>query len=143
MSITQFFDNTLDAPLVNQLWSWGAVTRDGKRLALRVWAHETLARDGNGKRWVAIDWPMRPAEQLSAGAPERTSHVALLRAGMPTVGVMCTAIATTNVVKKIESFDRERLFVFDPEVVEMEGLLWASYSRIIQPREFKALVANS
>ncbi|MGE3755815.1 MAG: HNH endonuclease [Planctomycetota bacterium] len=87
MRIGQFFSDVLGAPLANLRWSWGAHHAERGHVYLRVWEDQIVDIDGVQHVLVARD---RPGYR-SPGTAERDAHLDLLRAGMPTFGVVCTA----------------------------------------------------
>ena len=136
-SITDFFKHDLQAPLHNAVWSWGAVSTDGKRQALRVWADEYKRVDGAW--WVSVDYVLIPATQTSPGAPERKRHVEAMRAGVPTAGVIVTAEVPLATPRTIKHADYEQLVVLAPEFMEIGNEIFARVERKIAPAEFKKL----
>jgi hypothetical protein len=127
MNITEFFDKQLDSPLANALWSWGAKSRDGKRIALRVWAHDGRKRDG--KYWMSVDyadWGNSAPGYVSSGIAERQRHVAEMRSGVPAIGVVCEAI-DGDTSKGIKSFDDRQVLVFTSEFMETHGEVFVRY----------------
>lgn len=79
MNITEFFDRKMDAPLANQQWSWGAVTRDETSIVLRVWADQTYRDEADGKRYALLLQPAWKHEYKgrkgSAGYNERVRQL--------------------------------------------------------------------
>ena len=136
-SITDFFKHDLQAPLHNAVWSWGAVSTDNKRQALRVWADEYKRIDGAW--WVSVDYVVIPATQNSPGAPERKRHVEAMRAGVPTAGVIVTVEDPLAVPRTIKHADYEQLVVLAPEFMEIGNEVFARVERKIAPTEFKKL----
>jgi hypothetical protein len=135
-SITDFFKTDLNAPLHNHVWSWGAVSTDGKRQAWRVWADECKKIDGAW--WIAVDYVEIPESQKSPGAIERRNQVDALRAGMPTAGVTVTAVDPTT-HKEIKYYDDLALWVLTNEFMTLNGFVWARALRKIPPLQFKHL----
>ena len=106
LTITQFFDS-LDAPLKNPQWSWGAVRSDGV-VFLRVWDIDVFT-DDDGKQYAVL---LSPGHHTSRhGAPERLQQLALVRAGAPCYIVVITAVDNTASPRKIDHFDRHKLLV--------------------------------
>ena len=136
-TVTDFFKHDLQAPLHNAVWSWGAVSTDGKRQALRVWADEYKRIDG--VRWVSVDYVVIPETQTSPGAPERRRHVEALRAGFPTAGVIVTAEDPLASPRTIKHTDFAQLVVVTPEFKDIGNDVFAKVVRKITPTEFKTL----
>ncbi len=136
-TITDFFKHDLQAPLHNAVWSWGAVSIDGKRQALRVWADEYKPIDG--KWWVSVHYVQIPLAQISLGAPERRRHVEALRAGFPTAGVIVTAEDPAAIPRTIKHTDFEQLIVLAPDFKEIGNEVFARVARKIAPAQFREL----
>ncbi len=122
-TIIDFFKYDLQAPLHNHVWSWGAVSTDGKRQALRVWEHDYKKIDG--AYWVSVDYVVIPETQESLGAPERRRHVDALRAGFPTAGVIVTAEDPLASPRKIRHTNFDQLIVLTPEFKEIGNDVFA------------------
>ena len=137
-SIIDFFKYDLQCPLQNQLSSWGAVSIDDKRQAFRIWAHEHR-RLIDGGWWVAVDCSDIPDAQKFPGAPERRKHVEALRAGLPTAGVIVTAVDETAAAKEIKTYDGEQLVVVAPELRTIGNDVWARIVRKITVTEFRMI----
>lgn len=81
-SITQFFKDDLKAPLVNSMWSWGAVDGAG-RVYLRVWEKDWEHRE---RRSLVCEPDWKPE---SLGYKERMRQLALLEGGALGFLVVC------------------------------------------------------
>jgi hypothetical protein len=138
-AMSDFFKFDLKAPLHNNVWSWGAVSEDGTRQALRVWAHDT--KRINGAWWVSIDYLVVPKGKVSNGIPERKEHVKALRAGRPTVGVIVTARKPDigDETKSVKHYDSDRLMVITNEFMEIDNDLFARIDKYIKVNEFASL----
>ncbi len=105
MSITVFFENALHAKLANSRWSWGATDPQSNRVYLRVW-EDQIEPDDRGKK-VQIYWNQRSSESL--GYDERLSHLATIRKGAQAIGIVCRAKDPNAAIRRIASFDGDRL----------------------------------
>ena len=133
MNITDFFDKKLDCPLANAIWSWGAKSRNGKRIALRVWSHQ--GRKVDGKYWMSVDytdWAKSAPGYMSSGIAERTRHVAEMKTGHPAIGVICEAV-DGDTDKCIKSFDDRQVLVFAHEFMEIDGDVFVRYTAKATP----------
>ena len=137
-SIIDFFRYDLQCPLQNHLSSWGAVSIDDKRQALRIWTHEHQ-RLSDGGWWVAVDRAEVPDPQRFPGAPERRRHLDALRAGLPTAGVLMTAVNEAVAAKDIKSYDSEQLVVLAPEFRTIGNVVWARIVTKIGAAEFRMI----
>jgi len=82
----EFFEKRLNAPLVNQGWSWGSYDKANYRIFLRI-HEENIQPDAiQPKRALLFDpsW----ADSTSPGAPERLTHIQALRDGAVGYGVV-------------------------------------------------------
>lgn len=119
-SISSFFKKTLNAPLRNARWSWGAVNLTTGQLFLRVWDDERDTIDGEPCILLqANEWG-----SSSPGRPEREHHVELIRNGIQAYGVVCSAedISPTD-HRTIQTFDTETLLKFGRLVGKDKGAL--------------------
>ena len=133
MNITDSFDKKLDCPLANAIWSWRAKSRDGKRIALRVWSHQGRKVDGKyGMSDDYTDWAKSAPGYMSSGIAERTRHVAEKRAGHPAIGVICEAV-DGDTDKGIKSFDDRQVLVFAHEFMEIDGDVFVRYTAKATP----------
>ena len=80
MTITELF-RSLDAPLRNRVWSWGAATPDGSKVYLRVWKHEIEC-----ERYVKLV----KEDRRKLGHQERKQHVRLIGEGAEVYCILCT-----------------------------------------------------
>lgn len=102
MTISAFFES-LDAPLVNRRWSWGAVSRDGSSVYLRVWKHEILIEEG--ARYVTLDPFFHHGHKPARlGYRERLGHVRLIKDGRKTYCILCYARDPQAPRKRIAGF---------------------------------------
>lgn len=130
-NITDYF-TYLQAPLVNQRWSWGAIRSSDGALFLRVWGDEHIRQDKvRYYRLTAYDvFKDKPDDR---GWNERLRHLDLLRTPhrtAPTYLVICTAKDTKAEPRAIADYDKSSLFV-GGEVIQANGDWWiAALGRI-------------
>ena len=143
MPITEFFSNVLRAPLHNQVWSWGATAADGLKQVLRVWAHEyrdmrrpdALFPD-NGY-WVIVDLQQYPVGYESPGIEERRRHVAALKVGLFTAGVIITQDPANP--DRILTYDDRQLVVIASDLRTVGNEIWARVDRKMDPADFPGI----
>ncbi len=95
--ITSFFDRVLNAPLHSPRQSWGAVSRLGDRVVLRVWEDERKGHE------VLV---FKARHGLCFGRDERLRHIRMIEAGIPFALVMCVRNPeepTNSVLHYVES----------------------------------------
>ncbi len=100
MSITAVFKE-LGAPLRNQRWSWGAESKDGFQIYLRVWEDEIEA-DGNERFVNPLGWDDRARHGLN----ERERHVEQIRQGAEAFCIVCRARDVSASPRSILSFNK-------------------------------------
>ena len=100
MSITDFF-KSLNAPLKNPRWSWGALSEDERKVYLRVWHHEI--EDENGTRYV----PLIRGDKRKLGYRERLRHAQLIEEGVEAYCIVCKAADPRASPKRIRSIDKQ------------------------------------
>lgn len=121
MKISEFFAETLKAPLANTRWSWGAVRKNSDQVFLRVWADQ-------------IDETVQPSrvsilrvgfKEDKPGHKERKRHIAALQSGSRGYGVICTAVDPGAVeIRTIASFEKKYLLTLG-SVLELDGRMYA------------------
>ena len=109
MNITQFFADTLHAPLLNPVWSWGAIDPHN-RIFLRVW-QDQIHPDAAGEK-VEVFW--KNPRRHSAGYNERARHIEAIRKGAQAFAVVCTARETPEGGREIIGFANSVLFRLGP-----------------------------
>ncbi len=131
LSITKFCAVTLDAPVVNQQWSWGSVSNDGLSVFLRCWMHET--KKINGRQHVLVIDPASSGS--SPGYNERQRHIEdFLLCGVRTYAIMIRKAADSW---QVASYDDTRLFRLGTELVDIDGILYAPIIDVISPAMLK------
>jgi hypothetical protein len=110
MSFSELFKK-VDAPLVNNRWSWGAVSNSGA-VFLRVWQDQI--QKINNKTYARItNYQKRDAEKgdHSLGWPERLNHIKLIKNGAQAYCFMCIAEDPTASQRKVADFDSKQCWV--------------------------------
>jgi hypothetical protein len=118
ISQTEFF-NTLNAPLRNARWSWGALRPDGT-VILRVWQDEIKHKDN--REFIRVAKKKRFEEQIPQhpGYKERLEHLARIKNGAKSYMVICIAKDVEAIPRAIKSFKSNELFV-GGELMEFDG----------------------
>ncbi|MFK4794239.1 hypothetical protein [Sphingobium sp. ZW T5_29] len=112
---------SLNAPLRNSRWSWGAEREDGV-IILRVWQDQRRAVDG--RYFVRLTHHEAYADDPdNLGYRERVGHVERIRGGATAYAVMCTPRDKEARPRKVGSFDRRELIVIG-ELMDIDGNVW-------------------
>ncbi|MGF6642460.1 HNH endonuclease [Paraburkholderia sp. GAS82] len=109
LSISSFFANTLQAPLRNIRWSWGAHNPDTGVVALRLWRDRIREREGD----IEV---FRERRSDDLGQKERVRHLEIIEHGARAFGVICDRdqASTGTEPTSIAFFDRESLLALGP-----------------------------
>lgn len=105
--------------MLNQRWSWGAVSTDGI-VFLRVWQDETLALDG--RRYFIIGDAV--ANDANPSVTERDHQIQLIRDGASAYGIIVRARDPKVMPREIGNFD-DRVLARLGDLREYEGLIVA------------------
>ena len=123
LTITEFFQDTLGAPLTNFRTSWGAYNPGTNQLFLRVWKDHIDHSDSSARALLfGRDWTKR-----SAGFDQRKGHVEDLRNGAEGYGVVCMAKDTKTLNRNIKNFNSRFLLKFGEIDIDNGNV----YTRII------------
>jgi len=114
LRITAFFDSCLDAPLRNSRWSWGAVSRDERKVYLRVWKEQIASLDG--ARHVKV---LR-GDNTKQGYRERERHLQRIKEGAEVWCVLCRH-KPPGAGSRIASFDRTPIRA---QLIDRDGSAW-------------------
>lgn len=142
ISITDFFAS-LDAPLNNHVWSWGALTQNKKEVILRVWRDEK--RKINGKTHFRLTLHSlfdKSQGQISPGYPERLEHLQIAHQKGRAFLVYCRAADQTVQPRTIAGYTDHVLGVCESIVIDDEGDYWGEETRTIRVEEFEALMSS-
>lgn len=117
MSLTDLFKK-VNAPLVNQRWSWGSIRPDGS-VVLRVW--QDRKEKINGKWYMMIAHHERYVEnEDNLGYQERLAHIELIKSGAKCYMFMCLAENVNASPRKILSFNEREVFI-GGSIIEHDG----------------------
>lgn len=106
LSLTEFFKIKLNAPMLNNRWSWGAVRSDQSAVFLSVWQDEIKRddqRDPNSQTWVDLLWDENVWAEVSGvsmARDERVAHLNLIKSGIP-------AYALVKIVRDPKALPRQ------------------------------------
>ena len=119
MTISDFFEHHLGAPLCNKRWSWGAISPSG-HVYLRVWDDEF--QTVQGRHHVRVMYPSGPSR--SHGYSERQGHLQMIQEGAKAFGVIQTAVDPEASPRRIKSFDATELMVGGKLLENSDGFMW-------------------
>jgi len=127
LNLTQFFADSLHAPLVNYRWSWGARRENSDVIFLRVW-DDQIQGSGESRQALVLGSGWH-AEKL--GYTEREGHIAALKSGAEGYAVVCTATQPEIVSpRNIKSFNHETLLILGSIVERADGTLAEVIGRV-------------
>jgi len=140
LSITDFFAGTLNAPLHNSVWSWGAVRPNDGVVFLRCWS-DTLKRF-DGLSYVEIQWPETEIRKSKPGWLQRNEHIALMQTGHPAYAVIVTAKNTNANPRQIAFFNAKEVFQLGA-MMERDGVTYAQIVARHGIRDIRDLAKDS
>jgi hypothetical protein len=117
LSLTEFFEKKLDAPMVNNRWSWGAVKPDGSAVYLSIWQDEIKRddpKDPKSPTWVNVLWDEKlwsDVSEASTARNERIKHVELIKSGTPAYALIKIAKDITMIPREMKEFNADYLIV--------------------------------
>ncbi len=120
MHLSELF-RSLDAPLVNIRWSWGAIRSSDGAVFLRVWQDQTKRLSGH--LWVQVTDSETFEGEASAGHEERLQHIDRIRGGARSYMIMCSATELGVIPRCIAMFNHLEIFV-GGELKIMNGEWW-------------------
>ncbi|CAE6821386.1 hypothetical protein R70006_06215 [Paraburkholderia domus] len=134
-SINRFFED-IGMRLYNGRWSWGA--EKDNVIVLRTWEDQCIVRE----RRVAVLHQRTLVESVSAGLDERIQHLkAIWKGGVAAYTVIAVAVDPSTDDRSIKSY-RDDLFAIDSLEVDEAGTVYARYSRVVKPRDFRGDAMN-
>ncbi|HEY2412000.1 MAG TPA: HNH endonuclease [Pirellulaceae bacterium] len=135
MSLSSFFEKTLNAKLANTRWSWDAVDATTARVFLRVWDDE-IYPDETGKRVQVL---RKHPTHSSPGYGERLKQLDLIRKGATSFGIICKATGPRTIgARNIATFDNTQLLRFgkiseDADFVYAQILAYIPIEQLTKP----------
>ncbi len=115
LSISEFYKLKLNAPMLNNRWSWGAIKNDRSAVFLSVWQDEIKRddpKDPNSSTWVDILWDELEWSSVNGGAnarSERMTHIDLIKAGTPAFALVKIAKDLNKIPREMKEFNSEYL----------------------------------
>lgn len=142
ISMTDFFAS-LDAPLNNHVWSWGALTQSKNEVILRVRRDERRKIDGKTQFRLTLHALFDKNQgQISAGYPERLEHLQIARKKGRAFLVYCRASDPTAQPRTIAGYTDHVLGVCERIVMDDEGDFWGEETRTIRVEDFLTLMRS-
>ncbi len=115
LSLSEFYKLKLDAPMINNRWSWGAVKKDNSAVYLSVWQDE-IRRDEpknpDSSTWVDVLWDEDKWRSVNGGETarsERIDHINLIKSGTPAFALIKIAKDTNQIPREMKEFISEYL----------------------------------
>lgn len=115
LSLTEFFKIKLNAPMLNNRWSWGAVRPDRSAVFLSVWQDEIKRddqRDPTSQTWVDLLWNeglWAEVNGVSMARDERVSHLDLVKSGIPAYALVKVARDPKAMPRQMKEFNSDYL----------------------------------
>ncbi|QWD77975.1 hypothetical protein [Polynucleobacter sp. MWH-Svant-W18] len=115
LSLTEFFENKLEAPMVNNRWSWGAVKSDGSAVYLSIWQDEIKRddpKDPKSPTWVDVLWDEKlwsGVSEASTARNERIRHIDLIKSGTPAYALIKIAKDPKTIPREMKEFNSDYL----------------------------------
>ncbi len=132
---------TLDAPLVNPRWSWGAVRPQDGVVFLRVWQDRMRMHDGC--QFVQVHAPRRALNtRVKPGRRERLEHVDLSRHGASCYLIMCEARDQSERPRRVKDFNDAEVFR-GGRLVELDGEWYIERLDGLSVEEAKSPISRS
>ena len=118
LTISDFFEHVLGAPLHCVRWSWGAVNRQTGEVFLRCWSDEIVRIDG--QQYVQVQW--LEATVNKNGRTERENHLALIEGGAPGWLIVAHPKDKQSIPRKINGFNSEWKYRLGTGAIEKDGV---------------------
>jgi hypothetical protein len=115
LSLTEFFKVKLNAPMLNNRWSWGSIKSDGSAVILSVWQDEIKRddpKDPLSPTWVDLLWDEVHWNEVNGGSlarDERIKHITLIKSGIPGFGLIKVARDIKAVPREMKEFNSDYL----------------------------------
>lgn len=115
LSLTEFFKIKLNAPMLNNRWSWGAIKADGTAVYLSVWQDEIKRddpKDPNSPTWVDVLWNEKLWREINGATlarDERIQHIDQLKSGVKGYAVVKVAKDIKSMPREMKEFNSEYL----------------------------------
>ena len=115
-----YFDD-LGAPVLNIVWSWGALSREKRDVFLRVWEDEIQHKDG--EIIVQLSLHSKFIGGRNYGYNERIKHIEYIKNNYRGFAVVCVAKDIKKSPRKIHSYDKEKIYPI-LRIITIDGDEW-------------------
>jgi hypothetical protein len=140
LAITDFF-KSIDAPLHNYVWSWGAVTAASNDVVFRVWNDEGEIIDSKKHFRLSLHEKWRAMDGKAAnGYSERLRHIEIAKKNGRAFFVYCRAEDVNEVPRNIAGYADHVIGVCENIVEDEFGNFWGEESRRISKSDFISLI---
>jgi hypothetical protein len=115
LSLTEFFKIKLNAPMLNNRWSWGAIRDDQSAVYLSIWQDEIrrdIPRDPSSDTWADLLWSEEVWAQVNGATVarnERLKHIDLIKSGLPGFALIKIARDVKAMPREMKEFNSEYL----------------------------------
>ena len=127
LSLTEFFAIKLDAPMLNNRWSWGAVRKDQSAVFLSVWQDEIRRddpKDPKSSTWADLLWSEEVWSRVNGATmarDERLKHIELIKSGIPGFALVKIARDVSAMPRQMKEFNSEYLISIKNNFRTTEG----------------------
>jgi len=115
LSLTEFFKVKLNAPMLNNRWSWGSIKLDGSAVILSIWQDEIKRddpKDPLSPSWVDLLWDEAHWNEVNGSTlarDERIKHIDLIKSGTPGFGLIKVARDINAMPREMKEFNSDYL----------------------------------
>jgi hypothetical protein len=139
-SMSAFF-RTLSAPLVNSLWSWGAINQTSGDVIFRVWVDEHVRDTPSGKRHYRLtNRELYSDRESEAGYRERLEQLEIARSKGRAFFVICYPVDAGSHPRSIANYKKDRVGL-SQHFLERDGDWWLEETTYLTSDEYAALTS--
>lgn len=115
LSLTEFFKARLNSPMLNNRWSWGAVSPDSSAVYLSIWQDEIRRddpKDPKSPTWADLLWEeslWNEVNGASMARNERIQHIDLIKSGIAGYALIKIARDSKVFPREMKEFNSEYL----------------------------------
>jgi len=115
LNLTEFFKIKLNAPMLNNRWSWGAIRDDQSAVYLSIWQDEIrrdIPKDPSSNTWADLLWSEEVWAQVNGATVarnERLKHIDLIKSGVPGFALIKIARDVKAMPREMKEFNSEYL----------------------------------
>ncbi len=150
LSLTEFFKIKLNAPMLNNRWSWGAVSADKSVVYLSVWQDEIkrdVPKDPASETWVDLLWNeglWSEVNGASMARDERSTHIELIKSGLPAYALIKIVRDVNAMPRQMKEFNSDYLIAIKNNFrVTEDGVLQAQLGERVVIDDLQNLLCNS